>query len=728
MNDLTTNISNANIAITLAALGLFLWYFIHNMRHTKNKKATLFLEVMRLLLVSVVLITMFQPELVKSEQNEQKPQLKILYDNSGSMGTEDVLENNGKILTRKEKVKAILGEGFQKKLQERFDVTIDSFSSKANDNKATNISEALKKNLESSQNLRSVILISDGSWNEGEHPVDTAMLYRSKQVPIYTVNVGSDKYLPDLLFEKTDVPTFGLVNEKILIPFTLKNYLNQDVVVNVTLESDRLVRVEKSVRISAGGRISDSLIWQPKFEGNYNFKLSVPEYKNEIDTKNNSRSFSINVRQEQLKVLVVDSVPRWEYRYLRNALMRDPGVTVHTLLLHQTGMKRGSGNGYLKKFPESREALSSYDVVFLGDVGVGNGQLSKEQATMIRALVEKQGSGVVFMPGYYGNHLSMDKSDLKDLIPVIYDEKFPGGRAFNAESKLVLTSHGRDHLLTLLSDTPAGNANLWKQLPGFYWNAAVLKAKIGANVLAVHSSLRTRNGGLRMPLLVTRSFGNGSSLFLGTDSAWRWRRGVEDKYHYRFWGQVVRWMSNKRHMAYSKQVRLFYNPTRIIKGDKVDLQATVLDKAGFPRSKDIIHCRISGPDKIETQFQLKEDEGGWGLYKGSFEAQKGGKYTIFIKSADKSISFQKSIVVEEETLEKIGQPITQDTLKDIARLSRARNYDISKFAFVVQEISELPEPEAKEIRFRIWNQWWWGGIIILLAGIYWVSRKRLGLV
>ena len=47
----------------------------------------------------------------------------------------------------------------------------------------------------------------------------------------------------------------------------------------------------------------------------------------------------------------------------------------------------------------------------------------------------------------------------------------------------------------------------------------------------------------RIPLLVTRTFGAGKILFMGTDGAWRWRRGVEDLYHYRFWGQVVRWMS-----------------------------------------------------------------------------------------------------------------------------------------------------------------------------------------
>ena len=69
-----------------------------------------------------------------------------------------------------------------------------------------------------------------------------------------------------------------------------------------------------------------------------------------------------------------------------------------------------------------------------------------------------------------------------------------------------------------------------------------------------------RNDWGRMPLLVTRSAGNGKVLFLGTDSAWRWRRGVEDKFHYRFWGQVVRWMAHQRHLSEKDGIRLSYSP------------------------------------------------------------------------------------------------------------------------------------------------------------------------
>ena len=49
---------------------------------------------------------------------------------------------------------------------------------------------------------------------------------------------------------------------------------------------------------------------------------------------NNASSFSISGRRESIKALVIDTLPRWEYRFIRNALYRDPGVNVHTLLFH----------------------------------------------------------------------------------------------------------------------------------------------------------------------------------------------------------------------------------------------------------------------------------------------------------------------------------------------------------------------------------------------------------
>ena len=102
----------------------------------------------------------------------------------------------------------------------------------------------------------------------------------------------------------------------------------------------------------------------------------------------------------------------------------------------------------------------------------------------------------------------------------------------------------------------------------------------------MHSTSRNRFG--RVPLLITSSAGNGKVLFMGTDGAWRWRRGVEDTYHYRFWGQVVRWMAHRRHLAHKKGMRFFYTPESPLRGHRVFLNATVLDESGLPLKSGLV--------------------------------------------------------------------------------------------------------------------------------------------
>src|SRR6516225_9781533 len=142
------------------------------------------------------------------------------------------------------------------------------------------------------------------------------------------------------------------------------------------------------------GRTSDWVMWKPKTVGDYSMTLSVPPNSEETIKENNRITAPISIREEKLRVLVIESYPRWEYRYLRNALSRDPGVEVSCLLFHPGLSKPGGGNkDYIKQFPAGLDELSKYDVVFLGDVGVGDGQLTSEQCRLIKGIVEFQASG-----------------------------------------------------------------------------------------------------------------------------------------------------------------------------------------------------------------------------------------------------------------------------------------------------------------------------------------------
>ena len=394
--------------------------------------------------------------------------------------------------------------------------------------------------------------------------------------------VGRETPLPDIAIEDVDAPSYGLLGEQISLPVRLRNDFSREVSTKLQLldgledvageESRALptILMEKEVLLPPEDSLLEAVVWEPKKTGERNLRLRLVSEPDELLADNNERALSIRIRLETLKVLVVDSKPRWEYRYLRNALERDPGVQMHCILFHP-GLATGAGRHYLPSFPGSKERIADYDVIFLGDVGAVPEQLKESDLELIRGLVEQQAGGLVFLPGRSGFQKTLLNGPLADLIPVVLDRQKPGGIALQNESRLALSTFGKRHWLTRFDAKSQKNDELWRQLPGFYWCAAVEKSRPGSEVLAVHSAVRNSWG--RIPLLVTRSFGNGKVLFMGTDSAWRWRRGVEDKYHYRFWSQIVRWMAHQRHLSKSEGIRLTWTPEVAEVGDKIHLQA-----------------------------------------------------------------------------------------------------------------------------------------------------------
>ena len=111
--------------------------------------------------------------------------------------------------------------------------------------------------------------------------------------------------------------------------------------------------------------------WKPDKPGEVRLTLTVPKTGGERFLDNNSIEAPLAIRKEQLHVLVIESFPRWEYRYLRNALERDPGVE-RELPAVSSRTRRSAVRAAVisRRFPRTRQ-LTKYDVVFLGDVGTG---------------------------------------------------------------------------------------------------------------------------------------------------------------------------------------------------------------------------------------------------------------------------------------------------------------------------------------------------------------------
>jgi hypothetical protein len=574
-----------------------------------------------------------------------------------------------------------------------------------------------------------VVLASDGDWNAGRPPVEAAQALRLAQVPVLAVAAGAPTKLPDIEIASLDCPTMGVAGKPVRVPFTLVSSLPTERVVKATLATSSGETLSKEVRLPAMGTVSDWIFWMPPAVGDYTVTLTVPIEQGELLPDNNKRTAPIAVRDEQLKVLVVEGVPRWEYRYLRNALSRDPGVDVSCLLFQPGLARRGGGNkDYIKEFPSGLDELSKYDVVFLGDVGVGNGQLTDEDCRLLKGLVEYQASGLVFMPGWRGEQASLAGSVLDELCPVVIDTTRPDGAASDGPRRLVLTEAGRKSLLTKLADSGEENLAVWESLPGVQWYGPVLRAKAGSEVLAVHEDAANEYG--RIPLLVTRTFGAGKVLYMATDGAWRWRKGVEDKYHYRFWGQVVRWMAYRRNMAKGERMGLSFAPEQPQLGQAVALDARVADSGGEPLVSGEVAARITAPSgKVDTvRFVPPAGDGEWGVFAGSFTPLEPGKHEVVLTCRETGDRLEASFFVQGTVGEGIGRAARPEVLAEIAKVTRGRSVRTEEIPGLLAALAELPEPPPSVRRLQLWSHPLVAAVLVGLLGLFWVGRKRQGLV
>ncbi len=714
----------ASIFVVAATAGLcyFAW------RRSGFRRDYGAVELLRLVLVVLAVVLFNQPEWVEEFRPEEKPTIAVLHDTSRSMDTQDVaVTQSTSRVTRRESIAPLVKPEFWKSLEEKHRVVITPIAAAAGDKKGSNLHDPLAQAPERFPNLRGIVLASDGDWNDGKPPVEAASALRLKDIPVFVVPVGSSSRLPDLELLSLDAPTFGLVGKAVRIPFTIESTLPREVTLSVSLKATGGDELTKEVRIAAMGRTSDWLTWKPKEIGDYTLSLEVPKHAEELLADNNQLSAPIAIREEKLRVLVVESIPRWEYRYLRNALSRDPGVQLSCLLYHPGLSKVGAGNkDYIKQFPTGLDELSKYDVVFLGDVGVENGQLTPEDCRLLKGLVEHQASGLVFMPGWQGRQLSLLETELTDLYPVVLDESQAGGWGSRTPCQFELTELGRRSLLTRLADTQKENLDVWENLPGFQWYAAVTRAKAGSEVLAVHQELTNEHG--RLPLLAARTFGAGKVLFMGTDGAWRWRKGVEDKYHYRFWGQVVRWMAYQRNMAKGETIRLYYAPDQPQVRQTVVLKANVMERSGEPLSAGDVLARLASPSgKVET-VRLRSTGDEWGEFTGPFTPQEPGRHELTLSCKQTGATLEASLFVQGGEIERIGQAARPEVLAEIARVTRGQSIEPARLEQVIQSLAALPDPPPDVRRLQLWSHPATIAVMVTLLGVFWVSRKVIGLI
>jgi hypothetical protein len=215
---------------------------------------------------------------------------------------------------------------------------------------------------------------------------------------------------------------------------------------------------------------------------------------------------------------------------------------------------------------------------------------------------------------------------------------------------------------------------------------------------------------------------------MGTDGAWRWRKGVEDKYHYRFWGQVVRWMAYQRNMAKGETMRLYYSPEQPQVRQTLMLSANVMEASGEPLTKGDVSARIVAPSgKAETvRFSSTGDE--WGAFASRFTVEEPGQHQVTLTCKQTGATLATTVFVQGVVAERIGKAARPEVLEEIARVTRGSVIRLDHLEKAVESLSALPDPPLAVRRWRLWSDPAAAAILIGLLGVFWIGRKVVGLI
>ncbi|GEM_PF-4033815 len=240
-----------------------------------------------------------------------------------------------------------------------------------------------------------------------------------------------------------------------------------------------------------------------------------------------ARTLYESLRARPIRVLYVEGAPRYEYRFLKNYLIRDRAFLVHCFLttaedgFPQERSLHSDDPRFRQSLVSIPEDLTGYDVLILGDVPAA--ALGGEQAAKrVRSFVREYGGGLALISGVGGPN-----PGLADLTPVV--EKPPVETEFNRPEPPVISDRDHPILRHAWKDRPVDS------LPGIRWHRLLDRVKAEAQVLARLDPEKT-------PLFVSWSAGRGRVFWSGTDETWTWRHGVGDEPWFApFHRAVLRW-------------------------------------------------------------------------------------------------------------------------------------------------------------------------------------------
>lgn len=567
--------------------------------------------------------------------------------------------------------------------------------------------------------IAGVVLLTDGACNAGADPLRVAQQMGDRGVPLYPIGVGLAR--PD------DLDLAGLIVQEVvfaddLVPLRVQvdshGYEKRTAVLAIELEGAEVAR--KSIVLSGRPQLEELSFKAGSTSGAATLEVTVSPLPDEASIENNTIRTSIRVVDEKIKVVCIEGSPRWEYRYLRAVLKRDPRLDPTFITTEGDRDLARASKEHIGRFPDDEARAFDYDLVILGDVQAS--VFTPTQLSLMERLVRERGASLVMLAGHKHAPVEYLDTPLAAALPVRIEQG--QWEEVGQDVHPVLTDEGRQGTVMTLEEVEAKNAALWANVKPLVRVAPLVGPKPGAKVLAQLSD--STQWSEPYPLVAWQRYGAGKTMFVGTDRLWRLRSGEGDVYHARFWGQTIQFLTLSRLLGENRRIRLTVAPAQIPLGASVDLYAHVVDELYQPLVAPAFRVEVAPlDDESESEtVQLQPVPGAEGLYHTALVPGLPGRYQVAAGEADRLFANTVQLTVNARTAERVDVAMREDLLRQMADLSGGRYFTVSDLPLLPDVLPVRTATETVQKPVEVCDHWLVLVLFVGIVGIEWMWRRN----
>ena len=480
--------------------------------------------------------------------------------------------------------------------------------------------------------LAGLVMVTDGADTSDASIDDTIASLKARQIPVFTVGVGQERFARDIQVTRVETPRTVLKGTSLAVDVVLSQTGYARQTVPLTVEDDGRLIATQEVTLPADGESATFKVRVMASDaGARLFRFTIAPQAGEQVVQNNSRDALIQVRDVREKVLYFEGEPRYEAKFLRRAVEDDKNLQV--VILQRTAENKyyrldvAKEDELLGGFPKTREELFAYRAIILGSVEAA--AFTPEQLRMIADFVSKRGGGLLmlggrraFAEGGWGG------TPVAEVLPVVIE---PGTRPPPYFSELAVhpTRAGAVFPITQIADSEQQSMARWNQMPAVSTVNPIRQVKPGATVLltAVDKTKQDRI------VLAYQRYGRGKAIAMPIQDSWVWRMDVKipvtDTTHATFWRRLIRWLVDD----VPEPVNITTTHDRVEPGEPFRLSAEVLDAAYVEVNDAHVTATITTPKGRAVQVPMEWTVEHDGQYGASFTPDEPGTYAISVSAA-----------------------------------------------------------------------------------------------